>query len=427
MIAGTSVRQRVKRVLDVALCLVSLPITLPVMALLAIVVKAGGPGPILYRAQRIGRDMVAFDLLKFRTMTPCAAGPGITTAADPRITPVGRWLRASKLDELPQILNVLRGEMSLVGPRPEDPRFVALYTGAQRRVLTVRPGMTSLAFLHFGHEQAFIERSAPVDVERFYLTEVLPVKLDIELRYVSEWTLLGDFRILARTIAGLTPRRVEMIMKRSADHVRNGLVMADPHQDPTIARSADVARSARIGPGTRIWQLAQIEEGATLGRSCIVGRGAYVGPRVNIGDNVKIQNYALVYAPAALESGVFVGPAAVLTNDSHPRSVDLDGRPKTATGWEPVGVQVKEGASLGARCVCVAPLTIGRWAMVGAGAVVVADVPDFALVVGVPARQIGWVGRAGFALRRDGDATWRCERTDERFCEQEGRLHEIIH
>jgi acetyltransferase-like isoleucine patch superfamily enzyme len=212
-------------------------------------------------------------------------------------------------------------------------------------------------------------------------------------------------------------------MKRK---VRNGVAVADPHQQPTIARSADVARSARLGPGTRIWQLAQIEEGATLGRCCIVGRGAYVGPGVSIGDNVKVQNYALVYAPAALESGVFVGPAAVLTNDSHPRSVDMDGRPKTAAGWEPVGVQVKEGASLGARCVCVAPVTIGRWAMVGAGAVVVADVPDFALVVGVPARQIGWVGRAGFVLRRDGDATWRCERTDELFYEHGGRLHEII-
>jgi UDP-2-acetamido-3-amino-2,3-dideoxy-glucuronate N-acetyltransferase len=199
-----------------------------------------------------------------------------------------------------------------------------------------------------------------------------------------------------------------------------------PDPDSVIAGSADVASSARIGARTRIWHLAQIEEDATLGRSCIVGRGAYVGPGVSIGDNVKIQNYALVYAPARLESGVFVGPCAVLTNDAHPRAVDMHGRPKTAIGWEPVGVQVKQGASLGAHCVCVAPLIIGRWAMVGAGAVVVADVPDFALVVGVPARQIGWVGRAGFALRRDGDTTWRCERTNERLFEQNGRLHEIL-
>jgi lipopolysaccharide/colanic/teichoic acid biosynthesis glycosyltransferase len=203
MITGTSVQQRAKRVLDVVLCLVSLPITLTVMAILAIFVKASSAGPIWYRARRIGRHMAEFDLLKFRTMTPSADGHGVTTASDPRITPVGRWLRVSKLDELPQIFNVLKGEMSLVGPRPEDPKFVALYTPAQRRVLTVRPGMTSLAFLHFGHEQAFIERFVPVDVERFYVTEVLPVKLDIELRYVSEWSLIGDFRILARTFAGL--------------------------------------------------------------------------------------------------------------------------------------------------------------------------------------------------------------------------------
>jgi lipopolysaccharide/colanic/teichoic acid biosynthesis glycosyltransferase len=147
--------------------------------------------------------MVPFEQLKFRTMTPGVAGPDVTASGDPRITPVGRYLRGSKLDELPQIVNVLRGDMSLVGPRPEVPRIVAVYTGPQRRVLTVRPGMACLAFLHFGHEQAFIERAKPVDVERFYLDEVLPAKLDIELRYVSEWTLLGDFRILARTFAGL--------------------------------------------------------------------------------------------------------------------------------------------------------------------------------------------------------------------------------
>jgi UDP-2-acetamido-3-amino-2,3-dideoxy-glucuronate N-acetyltransferase len=211
----------------------------------------------------------------------------------------------------------------------------------------------------------------------------------------------------------------------SADQIRNGAGTAAIVPDSHIARSADVARTARLGPGTRIWHLAQIEEGATLGRSCIVGRGAYVGPGVSVGDHVKIQNYALVYAPAELEAGVFVGPAAVLTNDSHPRAVDGDLRPKTAGGWEPVGVLVKQGASLGARCVCVAPVTIGRWAMVGAGAVVVTDIPDFALVVGVPARQIGWVGRAGFALRRDSDTTWHCERSGERFVEEKGRLRDV--
>lgn len=197
----------------------------------------------------------------------------------------------------------------------------------------------------------------------------------------------------------------------------------------TINPTADVADSAVLGPGTRVWHLAQIGERAVLGRSCVLGRGACVGPGVVIGDHVKIQNYALVYHPATLDDGVFVGPAAVLTNDLAPRAVDVDGRPKSAGDWSPVAVRVKEGASLGARSVCVAPVTIGRWAMVGAGAVVVDDVPDFGLVVGVPARRIGWVGRAGVALRRcaGSDPTWQCPTTGARYVErEEGTLHEIV-
>jgi lipopolysaccharide/colanic/teichoic acid biosynthesis glycosyltransferase len=220
MTSGTGAGQRAKRVLDVALCLLAVPLAVPVMVLLAVAVRAGGPGPVLYRARRVGRDMVPFDLFKFRTMTPGAAGPGVTSAADPRITSVGRWLRASKLDELPQLANVLRGEMSIVGPRPEAPRFVAYYTGAQRAVLAVRPGMTSLAFLHFGHEQAFIERAGPRDVESFYLTDLLPAKLAIELRYIREWTLLGDLRIIARTVLGLFSRTGGDHEKQRSDGIR---------------------------------------------------------------------------------------------------------------------------------------------------------------------------------------------------------------
>jgi UDP-2-acetamido-3-amino-2,3-dideoxy-glucuronate N-acetyltransferase len=196
--------------------------------------------------------------------------------------------------------------------------------------------------------------------------------------------------------------------------------------DVAVHATADVADSASIGRGSRVWHLAQVEENAVIGRDCVLGRGAYVGTGVRIGDCVKIQNYALVYHPAVLEDGVFVGPAVVLTNDLNPRSVDPGGRPKSAAGWTPVAVHVKEGASLGARSVCVAPVTVGRWAMVGAGAVVVDDVPDFALVVGVPARRVGWVGRAGFPLRPDGAGTWHCERTGARYVEtEEGSLHEI--
>ncbi len=220
------------------------------------------------------------------------------------------------------------------------------------------------------------------------------------------------------------PELVRSVLGRSTDAHPPASAAGD-RPGVMVRASADVADSARLGAGSRVWHLAQVEADAVLGTSCVLGRGAYVGPGVTVGDNVKIQNYALVYAPAELGSGVLVGPAAVLTNDLNPRAVDVHGQPKSGADWEPVGVRVREGASLGARSVCVAPLTVGRWAMVGAGAVVIRDVPDFGLVVGVPARRIGWVGRAGVALTDDGNGTWRCAKTGERYVETEGRLHEI--
>ncbi|WP_443076447.1 acyltransferase [Streptomyces sp. TRM 70361] len=183
--------------------------------------------------------------------------------------------------------------------------------------------------------------------------------------------------------------------------------------------TAQVDETAELGDGTTVWELAQVREGARLGEGCIVGRGAYVGTGVKIGDRVKLQNYALVYEPAELGDGVFVGPAVVLTNDHNPRSVDPDGALKRGGDWEAVGVTVAEGASLGARSVCVAPVRVGRWAMVAAGAVVTRDVPDFALVAGVPARRIGWVGRAGVRLaeRADAPGEWECPQSGTRYRE----------
>ena len=198
----------------------------------------------------------------------------------------------------------------------------------------------------------------------------------------------------------------------------------DQLDDVMIHATADVDATATVGRGSRIWHLAQLCGGAHLGVRCVVGRGAYIGPDVSVGDHTKIQNYALVYAPARLGDGVSVGPGVVLTNDLHPRAVDPSGAPKDSSSWTPVGVSVLTGASLGARSVCVAPVTVGRWAMVGAGAVVVDDVPDFALVVGVPARRIGWVGPDGHRLRPDGATTWVCERTGERYVEQDGVLRD---
>jgi UDP-2-acetamido-3-amino-2,3-dideoxy-glucuronate N-acetyltransferase len=189
-----------------------------------------------------------------------------------------------------------------------------------------------------------------------------------------------------------------------------------------VHQSADVDERATIGAGTNVWHLAQIREHAQLGRRCVVGRGAYVGPGVIIGDNVKLENYALVYEPARLEDGVFIGPAAVLTNDLHPRSVDVTGKLKRPDDWDAAGVTVREGASLGARVVVIAGCVIGRWVLVAAGAVVTRDVPDFALVAGVPARQAGWVGRAGVRLLEAGPGRWRCPQTGELYDERDGTL-----
>jgi acetyltransferase-like isoleucine patch superfamily enzyme len=189
--------------------------------------------------------------------------------------------------------------------------------------------------------------------------------------------------------------------------------------DPT----AQVSPSARIGDRTRVWGLTQVREGAVVGEGCTIGRNVYIGSGVRVGRNVKIQNLAQVYEPAVLHDGVFVGPAVVLTNDEFPRAVSPDGTVKDASDWTPVGVTVLEGASVGARAVCVAPVTIGRWAMVGAGATVVRDVPDFALVVGTPARQVGWVGRAGRPLAET-DGVWSCPATGARYVVRDGRLEE---
>lgn len=191
---------------------------------------------------------------------------------------------------------------------------------------------------------------------------------------------------------------------------------------PAIHATADVSDSAELGPGTTVWHLAQIREGARLGSECIVGRGAYVGPGVVIGDRVKLQNYALVYEPARLEDQVFIGPAVILTNDLYPRSTDATGKLKRPADWEALGVVVRRGASIGARAVILPGVVVGSWAMVAAAAVVTKDVPDFALVAGIAARRIGWVGRAGAKLVADGAGRWRCPQTGEQYLECGGTL-----
>jgi UDP-2-acetamido-3-amino-2,3-dideoxy-glucuronate N-acetyltransferase len=178
----------------------------------------------------------------------------------------------------------------------------------------------------------------------------------------------------------------------------------------TIHPSAIVDDGAQLGDGTRVWHFAHVCAGARIGDGCSLGQGVYVGNDVIIGRNVKIQNNVSVYDAVTLEDDVFCGPSMVFTNVHNPRSA-------IARKSEYRPTLVKRGATLGANCTVVCGTTIGRHAFVGAGAVVSRDVPDFALVVGVPARRIGWMSRHGerLALPASGDAEAACPATGERY------------
>ena len=190
----------IRRALDVAVSGTLLLATAPVLGVLALAVRATSPGPALFRHERVGRDGRPFQLLKFRTMVADAPARGgaLTTPGDPRVTRLGAVLRRWKLDELPQLANVLRGDMSLVGPRPEVPRYVAGYTPRQRRVLRARPGITDPASVAYVDEAAVLARFD--DCERAYVEVVLPAKLALSLDYLDRRTLRSDLGILARTL-----------------------------------------------------------------------------------------------------------------------------------------------------------------------------------------------------------------------------------
>jgi UDP-2-acetamido-3-amino-2,3-dideoxy-glucuronate N-acetyltransferase len=191
--------------------------------------------------------------------------------------------------------------------------------------------------------------------------------------------------------------------------------------DVKVHAAAEVHPTAVLGPGTVVWAWSHIRESAVIGPECSIGQGCYVGPGVQVGARCRIQNSALIYEPAVLGDGVFIGPGAVLTNDRFPRAVNVDGSPKTAGDWEPVGVTIAQGVAIGARAVLIGPLNIGAWATVGAGAVVSRDVKAFSLVVGNPGRQIGWVGRAGARLTEHGDS-WVCPTSGDVYSEKDGEL-----
>jgi UDP-2-acetamido-3-amino-2,3-dideoxy-glucuronate N-acetyltransferase len=175
-----------------------------------------------------------------------------------------------------------------------------------------------------------------------------------------------------------------------------------------IHSSAIVSPSAQIGSNSRIWHAVQIREGAVIGCNCIVGKDVYIDFDVRIGDNVKIQNGALIYHGVTIEDGVFIGPQACLTNDRHPRAITPDGLLKGNDDWTVGPITIRYGASLGACSVVLPNVTIGRFALVAAGAVVTRDVPDYGLVVGLPARLVGYACECGKVLHKDSSG-WVCD------------------
>lgn len=192
----------IKRTMDVVFSLGGLIVLSPIMLIIAAAVALSSPGGVFYRAERVGKDGKVFRLYKFRSMVTGAdkAGPAVTVAGDARVTPVGRFLRKTKLDELPQLINVLKGEMSLVGPRPESPKYVALYTETQRAVLRVRPGITSLASIRYRDEESLLHGA---DWERRYIEQIMPEKIAIDLDYIASANPWKDVLIILQTFRAI--------------------------------------------------------------------------------------------------------------------------------------------------------------------------------------------------------------------------------
>ncbi len=185
--------------------------------------------------------------------------------------------------------------------------------------------------------------------------------------------------------------------------------------DPAMVHeSASVEDDVVIGDGTKIWSNVQVRRGARIGRECVFGRNSFVDLGVQVGDRVKVQNNASLYEGVTVEDGVFIGPHVIFTNDKVPRAITPEGGLKTTDDWELGATLVRHGAALGAGAVIVTGVTIGRWSMVGSGAVVTRDVPDHALVLGNPARVVGYVSAAG---RRCATAQEAHELTEEETCE----------
>jgi lipopolysaccharide/colanic/teichoic acid biosynthesis glycosyltransferase len=196
----------IKRFFDIISSSLALLVLSPVLLAIAILIKLEDGGPVLYVQTRIGKAFVPFKLLKFRTMVVGASerGPAITVKGDPRVTRIGKVLRKYKLDELPQLINILKGEMSIVGPRPEDPRYVKMFSDDYAVILQVRPGITDYATLEYMDEECILARYD--NPEHAYTEIVLPRKIELSKKYVSDYTFLEDLKIVLRTICKIISR-----------------------------------------------------------------------------------------------------------------------------------------------------------------------------------------------------------------------------
>ena len=192
-----------KRIFDIIFSAAGLLILLPVFIIVAIVIKLDSKGPVFYKQSRVGKNNKDFSLYKFRTMNPDSDKKGLLTVGgrDPRITRSGYYLRKFKLDELPQLINVLIGEMSFVGPRPEVRKYVDIYTEEQRKVLDVSPGITDVASIKYKNENELLEKAD--DPEKYYIEIIMPDKIDLNLEYINQRSVFKDLKVILKTLTAV--------------------------------------------------------------------------------------------------------------------------------------------------------------------------------------------------------------------------------
>jgi UDP-2-acetamido-3-amino-2,3-dideoxy-glucuronate N-acetyltransferase len=193
-----------------------------------------------------------------------------------------------------------------------------------------------------------------------------------------------------------------------------------------VAPSANIESDVEFGDDVTVWGNSHLRSKSRIGDECIIGENVYVGSNVSIGKRCKIQNNAQIYEGSKIEDGVFVGPSVLMTNDHNPRAINEDSTIKKSTDWDLVGVTIKSGASIGAGAILIAPIIIGNWSMVAAGAVVTKSVPNFALVAGVPAKQIGWVGKKGKKLIELSEGKYLCPDSTQHYALDSDELKEIM-